>query len=158
MDAHRVQVDEGPPAGHVPPAGAQQRQHGPGDAQGVELLLAPVLVRDGAVQADEHIDAAQMQRQIAPVPLAGQGHAQQQGGFVGQQGCRHAHEDVPSGAGPSPAVPHRHAEDEQRRHRQLHEMHRAEQRVALVPGAELGRCDVVGFPEIAHPLHRLLAL
>lgn len=86
-----------PPGGHVQPAGAEQAQRRTGDAEGIEFLLAPVLIGEGIVQTDEHIDAAQMERQIAPVPLTGQSHAQQQGSFIGQQGNGNAHEDAPPG-------------------------------------------------------------
>ena len=77
---------------------------GLGTAEGVKFLFAPVLVEQGVVQADEHVDAAQVQRQIAPVPLAGAGHAQQQGGLVGQQGRRDPHQNVPPGARRAAAV------------------------------------------------------
>ncbi len=150
VDADRVQVDEGEPPGHIPPAGAQQSQCRAGDAQGVQLLLAPAAVGEGVVQADEHVDAAQVQRQIAPVPLAGAGHAQQQGGLIGQQGRRDPHQNVPPGARCAAAVPPHHAQKEQRRQRQLYEMDSAEQRVALIARTVFGGGDVIGFPEVRH--------
>ena len=85
MDADRVQIDERPPGGDIQPAGAEQGQRRARDAEGIQLLLAPVSVRKGVVQADKDIDAAQMQGQIAPILLACQSHCQKKGGFVQQE-------------------------------------------------------------------------
>ena len=85
MDTDGVQIDERPPRGDIQPAGAEQCQHCTRDTEGIQLLFAPVSVRDRVVQTDEDIDIAQVQGQIAPIPLAGQGHPQQKGSFVQQE-------------------------------------------------------------------------
>ena len=82
MDTDGVQIDERPPRGDIQPAGAEQCQHCARDTEGIKLLFAPIPVREGVIQADKDIDAAQVQGQITPVPLAGQGHPQQEGSFV----------------------------------------------------------------------------
>lgn len=61
VDGDGVQIDEGPPRGNIPLAGTEQRQRGPRDAERVQLFFAPVLVKERVVQADEHVDAAQVQ-------------------------------------------------------------------------------------------------
>ena len=71
-------------------------------------------------------------------PLAGAGHAQQQGGLIGQQGRRDPHQNVPPGARCAAAVPPHHAQKEQSRQRQLYEMDSAEQRVALIARTVFG--------------------
>ena len=150
MDADRVQIDERPPGGHVQPAGAEQSQRRTGDAEGIEFLLAPVLIGEGIVQTDEHIDAAQMERQIAPVPLTGQSHAQQQGSFIGQQGNGNAHEDAPPGRGRAAAVPQGHPHNEHQREGKLDQMDFTVQRVTPEVRAKLRMGDIVGFPEVVH--------
>ena len=150
MDADRVQIDERPPGGHVQPAGAEQSQRRTGDAKGIEFLLAPVLIGEGIVQTDEHIDAAQMERQIAPVPLTGQSHAQQQGSFIGQQGNGNAHEDAPPGRGRAAAVPQGHPHNEHQREGKLDQMDFTVQRVTPEVRAKLRMGDIVGFPEVVH--------
>lgn len=85
MDTDGVQIDERPPRGDIQPAGAEQGQHCTRDTEGIQLLFAPVSVRDRVVQTDEDVDIAQVQGQIAPIPLAGQGHPQQKGSFVQQE-------------------------------------------------------------------------
>ena len=57
----------------------------PGIQRAYSSSLHQFLIRDRVVQTDEDIDIAQVQGQIAPIPLAGQGHPQQKGSFVQQE-------------------------------------------------------------------------
>ena len=112
VDGDRVQVDERPPRRHIQPAWAEQGQRRAGDAEGIKFLLAPVLVEQGVVQADEDIDAAQVEREIAPIPLASQGHAEQKGHFVKKQKYRDPYQDAPPLFWPAVPVPERSTQDE----------------------------------------------
>lgn len=99
-----MQVDEAPRL-CPQPTGAEQRNGGPRCAEGVELLFAPVLSGQGAGCAEENMDAAQVERQVAPVPLPGGQHGNDQHGFICQQQNRNAPQDAPPGVFQAAAVP-----------------------------------------------------
>ena len=99
-----------------------------------------------------------MERKIAPVPLAGQGHSQQKGGFVQQKQDGHAHQNFPPGLRRRPAVPQHHADDEQSGYRKLGQVYPPEQGIALMICAPFRFDQIVGLPEVIHLVHRLSAL
>lgn len=105
----------------------------PGCAEGVELLFAPVLSGQGAGCAEENMDAAQVERQVAPVPLPGGQHGNDQHGFICQQQNRNAPQDAPPGAFRAAAVPAGCQQDADRHCLQLSQVHRSKQRIALIP-------------------------
>ena len=91
-----------------------------------------------------------MEREIAPIPLASQGHAEQKGRFVKKQKHRDPHQDAPPLFWPAVPVPERSTQDEDQRKRQFGEMDSSIQWVTLIIHSVLQRGDIVGFPEVVH--------
>ena len=151
-----MQIDEAPRL-CPQPTGAEQRNGGPRCAEGVELLFAPVLSGQGAGCAEENMDAAQVKRQVAPVPLPGGQHGNDQHGFICQQQNRNAPQDAPPGAFRAAAVPAGCQQDADRHCLQLSQVHRSKQRIALIPRAIPPGDHFIRHPELTHLLHRLFA-
>ena len=87
------------------PRGTQHCDHCSRKTDRVKDLLASAALVYGIVPADKDVDAAQVERQVAPVPLPGGQHGNDQHGFICQQQNRNAPQDAPPGAFRAAAVP-----------------------------------------------------